>query len=124
DGASRLGFARGDDGFVDVMAMHAFAAELGKQGGVDVDDFAFESGRNADHFQIAREDDEVDGVGAEDFSKREGGDGAGDHDDMQAALLAALDAGARGACDDEGDASAEVASLDGVEEVEDGAAAA
>ena len=40
NGDAGFGFAGGLDGFVDVVTPHAFAAVLGQQGGMDVDDAA------------------------------------------------------------------------------------
>jgi hypothetical protein len=124
DGAASFFFACGEDSLVDVMAVHAFAAEFWEKGGVDVDDFVFVAGRDADHFEVAGEDDEVEVVFVERRAECIGGDGAWDGEDVEAAVFAALNAGAGAAGDDEGDAGGEVIALDGVEKVEDGAAAA
>ena len=68
DGHACLGFASGFDGFVYVVSPHAFAAELGQQGGVEVDDAAGECLNEVvgDEGQEACQDNELNVVLAKD----------------------------------------------------------
>lgn len=62
DGDTAFGVSCGDNGFVDEVAVHAFAAVFGQEGGVDVDDFVGESLDEVSGYfpEEAGEDDEVD----------------------------------------------------------------
>lgn len=131
DGASGLGLAGVEDGPMDVLAVHAFAAESGQQGGMDVDHPMLKVVGDHDQREEAGEDDEVDAGVAE-----LGPDGvaeglgvvellAGDDVDGQAALTGAVDAGGIGVGgDDADDFGVERPSVDALGEIEHGRSAA
>ena len=112
-------------GFVDVVAVHAFAAVLGEEGRVNVEDTMVVGGWDFEQFEVACEEHEVDVVFAEQGFERVGWDDARDHFDEEASLATALYASSGvAAADDERDSCGEFASLDGVKEIEHGATAA
>lgn len=124
DGASGFGFAGGDDGFVDVEAVHAFAAEFGKEGGMDVEDALGEGGEDGcgEEAEVAGERDMGSGRCGEGGEKAvavgwlvgfHGDDGGGD-----AELNGALEAGEVGfGGDDDGDFGGQAAIAGGGDEV-------
>ena len=131
DGAAGLFFAGGEDGGVDVVAVHAFAAEFGEEGGVDVHNAAGEIVGDGPEGEEAGHEGEFDAVMAEDVGDAfgEGVEGtavfAGDDVDGDVKVLCALDAVTSGiAGDDAGDLGVEFFAGDGVGKVlECGAAA-
>lgn len=131
DGAAGGGFVGVEDGLVDVVAVHALAAELGEEGWVDVEDAVLEVVGDDQEGEEAGEDEEV-GVcvaaGLEDGV----GEGvlvgvllAGQDVDGQLAVAGSLDAFAViVGGDDGGDVGVEGVGLDAVVEVEEGRAPA
>lgn len=138
DGAAGFFFAGGEDGLVDVVAVHAFAAVLSwaaaggrKQRGVDVEDAAGEVVGDLPKGEEAGHECEVDAVVPEDVGDAfgEGFEGAGvfagDDVDGEVEVLGALDAFAGGvAGDDAGDLGVEFFAGDDIGEVLEGGAAA
>ena len=97
DGAAGGGFVCTEDGFVDVVAVHALAAELGQQGGVDVEDAVFVVFGGDEQGEEAGEDEQV-GLRFAAGGKDGVGEGvlvwvglAGQDVDGQAAVFRALD---------------------------------
>lgn len=131
DGAAGGGFVGVDDGLVDVVAVHALAAELGEQGGVDVEDAVGVVVGDNEQGEEASEDEQV-GLGVAAGGENGVGEGvlvgvllAGQDVDGQAAVFGALDAFAVVVGgDDAGDGGVEGACGDAVVEVEEGRAPA
>ncbi len=65
DGAAGFFFAGAEDGFVDVVAVHAFAAEFGEECGVDVHDAVGEIVGDFPESEEAGHEGEIDGVVSE-----------------------------------------------------------
>ena len=107
DGDAGGGVAGVEDGLVDVVAVHAFAAVAGEEGGVDVDDAAGvgleEGGGEAP--EEAGEDDEVDAEVAELVEEAGGVEEvvAGDEDGGEVEAPGALEDGGAGVVADDGD---------------------
>jgi len=124
DGTSGFGFAGGYDGFVHVDAVHAFAAEFGEEGGMNIEDAPGESGedRCREEAEISSEADVGGGGcgegGAETFAvgrfiRLDGDDGGGD-----AELDGTLETGEVGfGGDDDGDFGGEAAITGGGDKV-------
>lgn len=131
DGAAGDLAAVVEDGLVDVVAVHALAAEAGEEGGVDVEDFALVVGWDDQEAEEAGEADEV-GVGVAGGVEDGVGEGvfvgvllAGQDVDGEVELFGALDAEAGGVGgDDGGDVGVELAGLGAFVEVLQGGAAA
>lgn len=123
--AARFGVLGFQHSFVDVVAVHSFAAMLGEEGRVNIEDAMVVGGWDFEQLEIACEDNEVDVVFAEQGFERVGWDDARDDFDEEASLATALNASSGvAAADDERDGCVEFASLDGVKEIEYGASAA